>query len=254
MPVMEGEEETITMSAKQIEAMVEKKVGELLAARITAEQTSQIQMPPPPQPDVNESMQRRLEALERRLESEEWRDDAKSDGLRFLLAARQHKERGDDAAALKSYESALPFFPGQAKLLGKISRLRARLGVADPDTADNMNRQNRKRRRTSRFSVAHDDDTVAFASGATTVLFPHGLEPLPSPKSQRLLDVVNSRDVAQIRRLPGFGVKMARGVVDYLETADEEEGGYVGSVDQLRMMPGMEDRLIDRAYDSVLTA
>lgn len=249
--MQEEEEETVTMSAKQIEAMVEKKVGELLAARIAAEKSNQAQMPPPPQPDVNESMQRRLEALERRLESEEWRDDAKSDGLRFLLAARQHKERGDDAAALKSYESALPFFPGQAKLLGKISRLRTRLGLPDTEDVSNMAKPDRKRRRTSRFSVACDDDTVAFASGATTMLFPQGIEPLASPKSQRLLDVINSRDVAQIRSLPGFGVKMARDVVGYLEMADDEDGGYVGSIDQLRTMPGMEDRLIDRAYGAL---
>lgn len=244
------EEETITMSAKQIEAMVEKKVGELLAARIAAEQTMQVQAPPPPQPDVNEAMQRRLEALERRLESEEWRDDAKSDGLRFLLAARQHKERGDDAAALKAYESALPYFPGQTKLLGKIARLRSRLGLADSESADTT-KPDRKRRRTSHFSVARDEDTICFASGATTVIFPGDIEPPASPRSQRLLDVINSRDISQIRSLPGFGVKKAREVVDYLELAGEEDGGYVGTMSQLRMMPGMEGRTIDRAYEGL---
>lgn len=246
------DEETITMSAKQIEAMVEKKVGELLAARIAAEQTMQVQAPPPPQPDVNEAMQRRLEALERRLESEEWRDDAKSDGLRFLLAARQHKERGDDAAALKAYESALPYFPGQTKLLGKITRLRSRLGLADPEAADTV-KPDRKRRRTSHFSVARDEDTICFASGATTVIFPGDIEPPASPRSQRLLDVINSRDISQIRSLPGFGVKKAREVVDYLELAGEEDGGYVATMTQLRMMPGMEGRTIDRAYEGLTT-
>ncbi|OAA73616.1 kinesin family protein [Cordyceps fumosorosea ARSEF 2679] len=133
---------TITLSAAQIEAMVEKKVAEVLAARMAAEQQAAAAsaMPPPPPPpakssgqDAAATMQRRLEALERRIEADERREDARSDGLRYLLAARQHKESGDEAAALRAYESALPFFPGQAKLVGKIRRLRGRLGLPGCD-------------------------------------------------------------------------------------------------------------------------
>lgn len=133
---------SITMSAAQIEAMVEKKVAEVLAARMAADQTTTVMAPPPlpvhqqlqPQQQQSssgaaEAMQKRLEALERRIEADEWREDSKSDGLRYLLSARQHKESGDEASALKDYEMALPFFPGQAKLVGKIQRLRARLGL-----------------------------------------------------------------------------------------------------------------------------
>lgn len=122
------EEPSITVTASQIEAMVEKKVGEILAAR-TAEASAE-QKQTTSQTDVSQAMQRRLEALERRIESEEWREDSKSDGLRFLLAARQHKEKGENASALKAYESALPYFPGQAKLAAKIERLRHRLGFS----------------------------------------------------------------------------------------------------------------------------
>ena len=123
---------SITMSAAQIEAMVEKKVAEVLAARMAAEQqTTTIMAPPPPPPPQpsHAAVQRRLEALERRIEADERREDSKSDGLRYLLSARQHKESGDEASALKAYEMALPFFPGQTKLVGKIERLRARLGM-----------------------------------------------------------------------------------------------------------------------------
>ena len=122
--------------------------------------------------------------------------------------------------------------------------------LADPDAPDAV-KPDRKRRRTSRFSVARDEDTVCFASGATTVIFPGDIEPPASPRSQRLLDVINSRDISQIRSLPGFGVKKAREVVDYLELAGEEDGGYVGSMAQLRMMPGMEGRTVDRAYEGL---
>ncbi len=121
---------SITMSAAQIEAMVEKKVAEVLAARMAAEQqTTTVMAPPPPPAPSHDAVQKRLEALERRIEADERREDSKSDGLRYLLSARQHKESGDDASALKAYEMALPFFPGQTKLVGKIQRLRARLGM-----------------------------------------------------------------------------------------------------------------------------
>ncbi|EGX96686.1 kinesin family protein [Cordyceps militaris CM01] len=120
---------SITMSTAQIEAMVEKKVAEVLAARMAAESQTTTVMAPPPPPSTDDAMKRRLEALERRIEADERREDAKSDGLRYLLAARQHKTSGDEAAALRAYESALPFFPGQARLVGKIARLRQRLNM-----------------------------------------------------------------------------------------------------------------------------
>lgn len=129
------DEPFITVTASQIEAMVEKKVGEILSARTAAENAAQEQTRASSQHDVSEAMQRRLEALERRIESEDNRVDSKSDGLRFLLAARQHREKGDDASALRAYEMALPFFPGQAKLIGKIQRLRNRLGVSVEHTS-----------------------------------------------------------------------------------------------------------------------
>lgn len=129
------DEPSITVTASQIEAMVEKKVGEILAARTAAEKAVQSQnRGASSQHDASEAMQRRLEALERRIESEDARVDSKSDGLRFLLAARQHREKGDDASALRAYEMALPFFPGQAKLIGKIQRLRNRLGISVEQT------------------------------------------------------------------------------------------------------------------------
>ncbi|KAG6017546.1 hypothetical protein E4U41_004181 [Claviceps citrina] len=186
-----AEEPSMTVTASQIEAMVEKKVGEILALRsaalektttTTTTTTQPKQSPAQLQPEIGEAMQRRLEALERRIESEERRQDSKSDGLRYLLAARQHKERGDEASALRAYELALPYFPGQAKLIGKIQRLRHRLGVVPssssfPSSSDRTSairtpakspplrhdrRMRRPRRATSQFdrtgSVHEDDD------------------------------------------------------------------------------------------------
>lgn len=252
---------SITVSAEQIEAMVEKKVSEIMAARTAAEKS----VPPPQvQPDISDAVQKRLEALERRLESDEWRDDDKSDGLRYLLAARQHKERGDDAAALKMYEMALPFFPGQAKLLSKIERLRTRLAgtVAVP--------QPEVRAEKKRMPVFEDDDgdcyngaaggdDESFVDPAATSRKPKlasfsGDNGPPSPRTQCLLDVVNSRDLLQIRGLSGFGPKKARDLVDYLEMVDAEEmdGVRVDSLAQLRAVPGMGGRAVERAYDGLV--
>ncbi|KAK1561705.1 uncharacterized protein LY79DRAFT_675384 [Colletotrichum navitas] len=107
-------------------SVLEKKVSEILASR---ESKTTEPAPAPDYPDINDGVRRQLEALERRIESEEReRDDTWSEGLRFLLAAKQAKEAGNDVVALQMYEQALPFPPGQAKLLGKIEKLRSKLG------------------------------------------------------------------------------------------------------------------------------
>lgn len=109
------------LSDSKIEALVEKKVAEALASRALN------QAAPSASAEISEAVQRRLEALERKIESGEAEEDARSEGLRFLLMAKQHKERGEDTSALKMYELALPFFPGQEKLVKKIDNLRAKI-------------------------------------------------------------------------------------------------------------------------------
>lgn len=265
---------SVSVSAAQIEAMVEKKVSEILAARVAAEKESQ--PPPTVQPEISDAVQRRLEALERRIDSDEWRDDSKSDGLRFLLAARQHKERGEDEIALKMYEKALPYFPGQTKLLNKIERLRSRLNgnAPAPSPRRETPRSERKKRRLvyddadGDYETAEADvDEEEFARRApkaksrklkvkalTTKSILSGDDEGPvSPRTQHLLDIVNSRDLNQIRSLVGFGAKKARDLVDYLELVnDDEAGGRIDSLAQLRTVPGMGSRTVERAYDGLV--
>jgi Kinesin motor domain len=110
------------LSAAKIEEMVERKVSEILAARALNQPA-----PPAPVDTISEAVQRRLDALERKIEETSSQDDARADGFRFLLMAKQHKEHGEDSSALKMYELAQPFFPGQEKLQKKIENLRARI-------------------------------------------------------------------------------------------------------------------------------
>jgi DNA uptake protein ComE-like DNA-binding protein len=269
-------EATVTVSAAQIEALVEKKVSEILAAKTAAEKSAS-QPQPPVQNDIGEAVQKRLEALERRIENEDWRDDSKSDGLRYLLAARQHKERGEEAAALNAYEMALPFFPGQAKLLGKIERLRARLGInGGPDYEQEAEVKIAAKRR--RVVVSYDDNDGDYNDAEADVDEESFIEPIvkskarkprskltvqpltvfsdmggpASPRSQQLLDVVNSRDLMQIKSLVGFGSKKAKDLVDYLELLGADADGRIESIAQLRAVPGMGGRTVERAYDGLM--
>ncbi|PMD42377.1 kinesin-domain-containing protein [Hyaloscypha variabilis F] len=116
------------LSAAKIEEMIEKKVQEALAHRALD------QPAPKPPTDISEAVQRRLEALERKIESGE-AEEARAEGLRFLLMAKQHKERGEDTSALKMYELATPFFPGQEKLQKKIDNLRAKIQAKRDEVA-----------------------------------------------------------------------------------------------------------------------
>ncbi|KAJ6440962.1 kinesin family protein [Purpureocillium lavendulum] len=270
-------EESVTVSAAQIDAMVEKKVSEILAARTAAEKATAAP-PAPVQPNLSEAVQRRLDALERRIESEDWREDSKSDGLRYLLAARQHKERGEEAAALKAYEMALPYFPGQAKLLGKIERLRTRLGVLGPATVEDRSPPKSAKKKQRRRPLADEDGDYLDAEadveeGAftgvvksksrrsraparqTMALDDEDTGPA-SPRTRQLLDVVNSRDLTLIRGLVGFGAKRARDLVDYLELAamEDETGARIESLTQLRALPGMGGRTVERAYEGLMIA
>jgi hypothetical protein len=100
--------------------MVEKKVEQMLAARaLDDSHQHQAQLE-----QMNEQMQRRLEVLERRIEGTE---DARAEGLSYLLMAKQHHGRKEFSSALRMYKLALPFFPRNQKLAIKIANLEEKL-------------------------------------------------------------------------------------------------------------------------------
>ena len=248
-----------SISAADIEAMVEKKVSAILAAW-DAEKPAPA--PPAQQPDVNEAVQRRLDALERRIEEEDRREDGRSDGLKCLLAARQAKEQGDDRGALRMYEMALPFFPGQAKLVGKIERLRAKLGVEGDHLSVGAEQKAEKRKRRpvdedDDYEAVEADDDESFvepkpASRKRRVVQVLEDEGPMTPRRRQLLDIVNSRDVLRIKGLSGFGPKKARDLVQYLELLPETEGGRIESVGRLRLVPGMGGKTVERACEGMV--
>lgn len=233
-PALQPKQPQLSISAEQIEVMVERKVAEILASR--AAETAPVADDAPvvisvQTTQISDEVKRRLEALERRVENDaRTGDDSRSEGLRLLLEARQAKELGDDEAALKFYEMALPYFPGQAKLIGKIEKLRVKLGKTEPT-------RSKKR---SRVVVEAEEDK-------------ENVMPENSPKTKKLLEIVNSRDLLQIKGLHGFGSKKAQDLVDCLNLRGEkgDEGSRVASLAQLRMLPGMGSRTVERAYEGL---
>jgi len=261
------------ISADQIEAMVEKKVSEILAARAQS-------AAPPPQ-EINDDVKKRLEALERRIDDGR-HDDTRSKGLRYLLMARQHKERGEDASALEMYELALPYFPGQAKLLGKIEKLKARIaanretqaasGTELANSAPDRPVEEKKVKESAARSKeeddvyngaeADDDDDESYLvkskrkgkkSKAGAKTDPESVIE-DGPVSQALLDIINSRDVNMIMGLQGLGPKKARDLVQYLEgqAREDDQGGSIETLVQLRAIPGLGGGTVDRAYEGLV--
>ncbi|KAL3450934.1 P-loop containing nucleoside triphosphate hydrolase protein [Aspergillus insuetus] len=117
-PTNQSQKQQEDISAK-IEELVERKVEEILAVRAVSEKSRQTQVR-----EVNEQVQRRLELLEQRIEGSE---DARAEGLSYLLMAKQHQGRGEDISALRMYQLALPFFPQNEKLTTKIATLKLRI-------------------------------------------------------------------------------------------------------------------------------
>lgn len=273
-----------SISAAQIEAMVERKVAEMLASR--AAEVAAAAAPPRVsdaaadmsaghEQQIGEEVQRRLDALERRIEDARQQGDdgrGRSEGLRFLFSAKQAKEQGRDQEALRFYELALPFFPTQAKLLGKIERLKAKLAgtQASVETSASRTIISTKSRAAPDHDGAEDDgdyrdggeadvddesfvDPPARPRGKKSAKakvkraapeLPAGRDGPLSPRTRQLLDIVNSRDLRLIRGLHGFGAKKAQDLVDQLN-------GQVESLAQLRVLPGMGSKTIERAYEGL---
>ncbi|PSR85696.1 P-loop containing nucleoside triphosphate hydrolase protein [Coniella lustricola] len=293
---------TTTISAAQIEEMVERKVQEILASQAAAEshiKKDQESAPLQPAPvEVNEAVQRRLEALEKRIENSQGGNSSRSDGMRLLLHARKLREKGDDHGALRCYESALPYFPGQAKLLGKIEKLKEKIAaksttISSTETATETtaltSTNDRARSKKSRAEYRTDDDNnendsdfhaseadndesdvaekskskISKPPKVRTTVAPCSYPPTPdnsnpevslpadqapTPRTQKIIDIVNSRDVDSIKSLHGFGAKKARDVVDRLAELNINK---IESFEQLKRVPGFGGKALDRVREGI---
>jgi DNA uptake protein ComE-like DNA-binding protein len=89
------------------------------------------------------------------------------------------------------------------------------------------------------------------SSKSTTKLQVFADEAPQTPRTKHLLDIVNSRDVTLIKGLCGVGAKKARDVVEFLELQNEDDGGLIKTLGQLRAVPGLGTRTVERAYEGI---
>lgn len=107
-----------SLSKESIEAMIDAKIEARLANHVLSDNTAASLQ------TIPEELQRRLDALEQRVEEKE---DDRAQGLQYLLMAKQHHVRGESVSELKMYQLALPFFPENQKLGQKILALQEKL-------------------------------------------------------------------------------------------------------------------------------
>ena len=258
------------VSKAAIEDMVEKKVAEILASRTAAE-------PAPLPTGLSEEVKSRLERLEQRVEDQ---GEGKSEGLTFLLMARQHQAHGEDSSALKCYKLAQEYFPENTKLAGKIAKLQRRMSGAKKQalgapaqplsnalhpgrTASTAAQQDADYEQDS-FAPADEDDSDfdtparsrarAKRPRTVRVLCTDDEPPMEStPRTRRLLHIINSRDASQIRLLRGVGAKKAEAIVAALCAGgrENEESGAAGdvveveSLGQLSRLRGVGAKTVD---------
>lgn len=106
------------MTKEAIEALIAQRLDERLAEKALQDAAAAA-------PAISDELQKRLDDLEQRIDAKE--DDGKSQGLQFLLMAKQHHARGEDASALRMYHLAEPYFPDNDKLRAKMRSLEDRI-------------------------------------------------------------------------------------------------------------------------------
>lgn len=256
------------MSKQAIEDIIERKVADLLAAR-ALDHTSIA-----PQVEIDEAIQRRLELLEQRIQGQ---GEGRQEGLTFLLCAKQHAIRGEDRSALKMFTIARPYFPNNKKLDQKIRHLQEKLrlkrqsthrdqqGATSTTSEKGCDRLENKygctdltSQQVGNYSPGGRMHIESHITGTAKACTPRSLsiqvaaEEAPSPGTRELLNVINSRDVARIRLLPGIGLKKAEGIVHALYSL--ERNGVLPamtSLNELGQLKGLGMTMVGKMRGSI---
>jgi DNA uptake protein ComE-like DNA-binding protein len=287
------------MSKASIEALIAQRIDEKLAEKALQDATA-------PAPALSAELQKRLDELEHRIEAKE--EDGKAEGLQFLLMAKQHQVRKEEASALRMYQLALPYFPGNEKLKAKMHMLEERIRtkkesesrhilaplpsassnavpptLALPPSSALMAPLKVEKKQSKQKIVYKDDEEEeeeefapvvvsdhdsSFASDASFLYKPKAsrkpkkaAKRLPifrddaepenhsasqpgeqTPRTARLLKIINSRDVHQIKALKGVGAKKADAIVSCLIEMDSDE---VHDLESLALLKGVSGKTVE---------
>jgi DNA uptake protein ComE-like DNA-binding protein len=243
------------LSKAEIEALIERKVDEKIAEQALKEKFK-------PTEALPHELQNRLDALEQRVAEKE-----DSEGLQFLLMAKQHHARGEDGSALRMYKLAQPFFPHNEKLAKKIQNLQDKMrqkqepqpareafanhanyyNDGDADYHDDYEPAKEEAEdsfvyKPAKKKTSHKVKVAVFKDEASPV--PSGP---PSPRTQQLLNIINTRDISQIRALKGVGNKKAEAIVSSLCEMDdgEDEHAFITDLVQLGGLKGVGVKTVE---------
>lgn len=239
------------MTKEAIEAMISQRIDEKLAEKALQDTTTA--------PALSAELQKRFDDLEQRVEARD--DDKSGPGLQFLLMGKQHLARGEETSALRMFHLALPYFPSNSRLESKIAKLeesiRSRREATRPSEPEvQPSRMSTLSKRTKKpssdsddefapapapASDAEDDINASFAFKRQARKSKPSTKKLPifrddddqesdvmahashTPRTARLLSIINSKDVVQIKALKGVGAKKADAIVNCLVDMEEEE-------------------------------
>lgn len=234
------------LSKVEIEEMIERRIDQKIAERALSEKVNPAEV-------LNSDLQKRLTSLEQRVAEKE-----DSEGLQYLLMAKQHQARGEDASALKMYQLAKPFFPHNEKLLNKINGLQEKITRKKEEVLqfqDNAMAVSTERTKRA-YEDSRDKDYIDEADGEADGSFVYKTKARkniskqkvsifrdqastngpPTPRTQQLLSIINSRDLAKIKLLKGVGMKKAELIVNSLR---EDEDRLITDLEQLGSLKGV---------------
>jgi DNA uptake protein ComE-like DNA-binding protein len=117
---------------------------------------------------------------------------------------------------------------------------------SDDDGKTYRSRPKKSAKQVKRKARASSPDPLASQSAEVTGI--------PTPRTQHLLDVINTRDVGQIKTLNGLGVKRAEGIVDYLneQAEGDEEAFLMRSWTDLAGLRGIGKKTLETMREGVL--
>lgn len=230
------------MSKEDIEEMIEKRLNQKLAERALEEKVTSA-------PALPNDLQLRLDALEKRVNKKE-----DSEGLQYLLMAKQHQARGEDSSAMRMYQLAQPFYPNNEKLARKMASLQAKIQSKSddfyPDQASSQKTSRRKQSSNCDYDYEYNAADNHEAEESFQYMKPKSKKekikaPIyhdgpATPRTHQLLEIINSRDISQIKLLKGIGAKKAEAIVNSLFDMEAgEDGSLVTDLEQLGALRGV---------------
>ena len=269
-----------------IETLVEKKVSEILAARAFNAPV------PPPSKEISEDVQRRLNSIEQRLEGQDG-ERAEGLSYLFMAKQHQARgENGSALKMYELAQPYFPDnvkLKGKIeRLKEKLSAAKAKETVPSGQAEKRPSSPEGHNKKKASSTADHDEsyheeanESVCQASEAEGKPAQRSQlkkqvkqqrckarasspDPLASqdseisgtatPRTKHLLDIINTRDVTQIKTLSGLGAKRAEGIVDYLNEQAEngEEVFVMRTWNDLTDLRGIGKKTLETMREGVL--